>query len=100
MIKRSYKLTITQEGPEADKNFVNVIEGTDPEALFSNLARCYRDINRSERASVISYAKHWVSDLYDEDKKAHHFIIKYDIYSDHTKVNVYHWEFLGLGESI
>lgn len=99
-MKKFYRLTITQEGPEAEKDFKNVIEGESLDALFSNLARCYRDINKSERAAAIKSAKHWISDLYDEDKKCHHFKIKYDIFSDHSILSVYHWEFFGLGDSI
>lgn len=99
-MKKSYKLTITQEGPKAEKDFINVIEGEDAEALAMNLARCYRDLNRTERASAIKSAKHWVESLYDEEKKTHHFVIKYDVFSDHSRLSVYHWEFKGLGDAI
>ena len=98
-MKKNYCLTITQEGPEGDKNLHNVIKGEELEALFTNLARCYRDLNRSERAPSIKSAKHWISNPYDSDKKAHHFIIKYDVFMDGSKITVYHWEFNGLEES-
>ena len=99
-MKKNYCLTITQEGPTADKDFKNVITGESEEALYLNLARCYRDLNRSERASCIKYAKHWIANPYDSDKRSHHFIIKYDVFSDGSKFSVYHWEFTGLEESI
>lgn len=97
--KVSYKLTITQEGPEGDKNFVNIIEGESKESLLSNLARCYRDLNRSERAPNIKNAKHWLGNPCDSLKRVHHFIIKYDVFMDGSKITVYHWEFNGLEES-
>ena len=95
----TYKLTITQEGPQADKDFKNVIDGENKEALLSNLARCYRDTNRSERALNIKSAKHWIANPCDTYKRVHHFIIKYDVFMDGSKINVYHWEFTGLEES-
>lgn len=98
-MKKSYKLTITQKGPEAEKDFINVIEGEDLESLFKNLARCFRDLNRAERASAIKSAKHWIRDTYGENK-THCFTIVYDVYSDHSRYSVYNWEFYGLGDEI
>ena len=94
-----YRLTITQEGPKGDKNFNNVIEGDSLEALYSNLARCYRDLKKEERALNIKSAKHWIANPFDTYKRVHHFIIKYDVFMDGSKITVYHWEFEGLGDA-
>lgn len=99
-MKQTYKLTITQEGPEADKDYINIIEGESLESLYMNLARCYRDLNRNERASAIKSAKHWIENQYNEEERVHHFLVKYDVFSDHSRYSVYHWEFKGLGDSI
>lgn len=98
-MKKNYCLTITQEGPKGDKELHNVITGEDPEALYSNLARCYRDINKSERAPAIKSARHWIANLYDSEKRAHHFVVKYDVFMDGSVITVYHWEFNGLEEA-
>ena len=99
-MKRSYRLTITQEGPAAEKDFKNVIEGEDQESLFKNLSRCFRDLNRNIRVSAIKSAKYWIANPYDIEKRSQNFIIKYDVFSDGSKFTVYHWEFFGINEEI
>ena len=99
-MKKFYRLTITQEGPKADKNFKNIEEGEALDRFYYFLARCYRDINRAERAPAIKNAKHWIASPYDEENKKHVFIIKYDVHSDHSIITTYQWEFFGLNEEI
>ena len=95
-MKTNYILTITQQGPRADKNFKNVIKSDDKAKVFEALARCYRDLNRSERAPAIKRASHTIRALYDEENKTHIFTIIYDVYSDHKVFSVYIWEFQGV----
>ena len=90
-----YTLTITQTGTGADKNFKNVIICNDQISALDKLARCYRDLNRTERASAIIRAKHWIKNVYDEEKKAECFTICYDVHSDHSVITVYNYEFKG-----
>ena len=89
----SYKLTITQKGEGADLNFKNVIECNDHANALEHLARCYRDLNRNERANAIIRAKHWRKDPYNEKRDC--FIIWYDVHSDHSVITIYEWEFSG-----
>lgn len=91
----TYKLTITQRGTGADKEFRNIIENNNAVSVFQALARCYRDLNRGERESAIIRAKHWIANPYDSDKRKHCFTIEYDVHSDHSVITVYNWEFLG-----
>lgn len=95
-MKTRYTLTITQEGPKADKDLKNVFTCEDPAQVFKKLACCYRDLNRSERAAAIQRAKHWISNLYDTEKRAHCFTIRYDVHSDHSVFTVYNWRFEGV----
>ena len=99
-MKKFYRLTITQEGPKADKNFINIEIEEELERFYYFLARCYRDINKAERAPTIKSAKHSIANLYDEENRKHVFIIKYDSFSDHSIISVYKWEFMGLGDEI
>lgn len=89
----NYKLTITQRGEGADKDLCNIFECNDPVSVFKALARCYRDLNRSERAHAIIRAKHWIANPYDSENKKHCFTIEYDVHSDHSVITVYNWEF-------
>lgn len=92
----NYKLTITQRGEGADKEFKNIITCSDPVSVYKALARCYRDINKGERARAIIRAKHWIANLYDSEKRKHCFTIEYDVHSDHSIITVYNWEFEGV----
>ncbi len=95
-MKTNYTLTITQRGPGADKNLRNVFTCEDPAQVFKKLACCYRDLNRLERARAIKRATHTIANLYDDEKRAHVFIIEYDVHSDHSIITVYNWRFEGV----
>ena len=92
---KGYKLTITQKGPKADKELKNVFESTDQIDTLEKLARCFRDINVKERARAIKRASHTYTNVYDDEKRGHKFIIEYDVHSDHSIITVYNWEFFG-----
>lgn len=51
------------------------------------------------RPSAYTFEREGIANPCDTYKRVHHFIIKYDVFMDGSKINVYHWEFSGLEES-
>ena len=74
---------------------VRVIKAADKAQALEWLAKCFRDLNRSERAANIHKVKYWRSDIYNEPKAKDHFTVIYDTFMDGSQFTTYNYEFEG-----